>query len=102
MPRLCLGTRDLPLATCTEDRTMSERNLRIRLGIFVVVALMLLGLLILLFGSLPPLFRTANTYTVIFDDAPGINQGSPVRRSGVRIGEVADVVLDDENNKVRV
>ena len=36
---------------------MNERNLRIRLGIFVVVTLVLLGGLILLFGSLPPLFR---------------------------------------------
>jgi ABC-type transporter Mla subunit MlaD len=81
---------------------MNERNLRIRLGIFVVVTLMLLGLLILLFNSLPPLFVTRNYYTVIFDDAPGIGQGSPVRRSGVRIGEVTDVNLDDENGKVRV
>ena len=81
---------------------MSERNLRIRLGIFVVVTLLLLGLLILLFGSLPSLLVTRNYYTVIFDDAPGVNQGTPVRRSGVRIGEVTDVVLDDVNDKVRV
>jgi ABC-type transporter Mla subunit MlaD len=56
----------------------------------------------LLFGSLPPLFRSTNSYTVVFDDAPGISQGSPVRRSGVRIGEVADVFLDDERGIVRV
>jgi ABC-type transporter Mla subunit MlaD len=81
---------------------MSERNLRIRLGIFVVATLVLLGTLIVLFGSLPPLFRSTNQFTVDFDDAPGISQGSPVRRSGVRIGEVIDVTLDDDDNKVRV
>ncbi len=81
---------------------MNERNLRIRLGIFVVVTLVLLAGLVLLFGSLPPLFRRANTYTVLFDDAPGISQGSPVRRSGVRIGEVTDVQLDDDSGQVRV
>ncbi len=81
---------------------MNERNLRIRLGIFVVVTLVLLGGLILLFGSLPPLFRNTQNYTIDFNDAPGISQGSPVRRSGVRIGEVTDINLDDENGKVHV
>ena len=38
---------------------MSERNLRVRLGIFVVVSLVLLAGMILLFGSLPPLFTSA-------------------------------------------
>jgi len=81
---------------------MNDQNLRIRLGIFVVVTLVLLGTLILLFGSLPPLFRNAYSYNVTFDDAPGVSAGSPVRRSGVRIGEVTDVNLDDESGKVHV
>lgn len=81
---------------------MSERNLRIRLGIFVVMSLVMLGGLILLFGSLPTFFRNANRFTIDFSDAPGISQGSPVRRSGVRIGEVTDVRLDDESGKVHV
>jgi phospholipid/cholesterol/gamma-HCH transport system substrate-binding protein len=81
---------------------MSERNLRIRLGIFVVMSLVMLGGLILLFGSLPTFFRNANRFTIDFNDAPGISQGSPVRRSGVRIGEVTDVRLDDESGKVHV
>jgi phospholipid/cholesterol/gamma-HCH transport system substrate-binding protein len=81
---------------------MSERNLRIRLGIFVVVALVLLGGMIVLFGSLPPLFTSAHTYIVDFDDAPGLSPGSPVRRSGVRIGEVTDVALNNDTGRVKV
>jgi ABC-type transporter Mla subunit MlaD len=41
-------------------------------------------------------------YTVIFDQATGVAPGTPVRRSGVRIGQVQSVYLDDATGKVRV
>jgi ABC-type transporter Mla subunit MlaD len=81
---------------------MSERALRLRLGLFVLLALVLLGAMIVLFGSLPVMFQRANTYTVRFTDAPGVSSGTPVRRSGVRIGAVRNVTLDDERGIVRV
>jgi phospholipid/cholesterol/gamma-HCH transport system substrate-binding protein len=76
--------------------------MRIRLGVFALAALVLLGALILLFGSYPSLFKRHTVYTVLFNEAPGIGAGAPVRRSGVRIGEVKDVSLDDESGQVRV
>jgi phospholipid/cholesterol/gamma-HCH transport system substrate-binding protein len=81
---------------------MSERTLRLRIGLFVLVALLLLAALVVMFGSAPTLFRRTTTYTVRFTDAPGIGPGTPVRRSGVRIGEVRQVILDDERGIVRV
>jgi ABC-type transporter Mla subunit MlaD len=81
---------------------MSERGLRLRLGLFVLLALVLLGTMIFLFGSLPTMFQRANLYTVRFTDAPGVASGTPVRRSGVRIGTVRNVTLDDERGIVRV
>jgi phospholipid/cholesterol/gamma-HCH transport system substrate-binding protein len=81
---------------------MTDRQLRWRLGIFTVVALALLAILIVLFGSLPTLFKSTRTYTIRFDDAPGLRVGSPVRRSGVRIGEVTDVALREKEDKVYV
>jgi phospholipid/cholesterol/gamma-HCH transport system substrate-binding protein len=81
---------------------MDDRTRRIRLGIFALVVLGLLGTLIVLFGSLPTFFQRTNTYTVRFTDAPGISPGTPVRRSGVRIGEVSGVELDEERGIVRV
>src|SRR5206468_1832517 len=48
------------------------------------------------------IFSPRNPYTIVFDDAPGVAPGTPVRRSGVKIGEVASVDLDDESGKVRV
>src|SRR3974377_2010385 len=59
--------------TEVRSRTMSERNLRIRIGIFVVMTLVLLAALILMFGSLPVFFKNTHTFTIIFDDAPGVS-----------------------------
>jgi ABC-type transporter Mla subunit MlaD len=81
---------------------MNDRSLRFRLGLFVLIALVLLATLIVLFGSLPTYFRPAKLYTVRFTDAPGVSTGTPVRRSGVRIGAVRTVTLDDEREIVRV
>src|SRR3954447_8128854 len=80
---------------------MSNRGLRVRLGLFVVLAFGLFATLIVLFGSLPGLFRPSTAYTVRFAEAPGLAAGAPVRRSGVRIGEVRDITLDEERGIVR-
>jgi phospholipid/cholesterol/gamma-HCH transport system substrate-binding protein len=81
---------------------MNEQRLRIYIGLFVLVALVLLGVLITLFGSFPALFQDYNHFTVRFTDAPGVTPGTPVRRSGVRIGEVRSIELDDVTGAVRV
>jgi ABC-type transporter Mla subunit MlaD len=56
--------------------------------------------MIVLFGSLPSLFQARDHYTVTFDDAPGVSPGAPVRRSGVRIGEVDSVRLEEDGKVV--
>src|SRR5262245_15531533 len=81
---------------------MSTRTLRQRLGLFVIAAAALFALLVVMFGSLPGLFKRTTTYTVRFTDAPGLTEGAPVRRSGVRIGTVRDLILDEERGIVRV
>jgi ABC-type transporter Mla subunit MlaD len=81
---------------------MNEQTLRFRIGVFVLAAMLLLAVLITLFGTFPRLFVRSHEFTVIFSDAPGVEEGTPVRRSGVRVGEVKHVTLDDESGKVRV
>ncbi|MCE9534130.1 MAG: MlaD family protein, partial [Planctomycetes bacterium] len=81
---------------------MTERQQRLRLGIFVVLTLGLFGGLILLFGGAPTLFSKSVQYTMIFSDAPGIAAGTPIRKSGVKVGVVSAVVLDDTTGQVRV
>src|SRR6516164_9251437 len=81
---------------------MNEQAIRFRLGVFVLGSLILLGVLIILFGGFPGFFKAADSYTITFDIAPGVAPGTPVRRSGVRIGEVKNVTLDDDTGKVDV
>jgi ABC-type transporter Mla subunit MlaD len=83
---------------------MSDRAYRFRLGIFVVITLVLLAALVIMFGSVNTAgwFRRVNQFTITYDDAAGITPGAPVRRSGVRIGEVGKVELNDETGKVSV
>jgi phospholipid/cholesterol/gamma-HCH transport system substrate-binding protein len=81
---------------------MNEQAVRFRLGIFVLSALILLAVLIMLFGGWGRLFQHYNEYTILFDNAAGVAAGTPVRRSGVRIGEVESVQLDSQTGEVRV
>jgi phospholipid/cholesterol/gamma-HCH transport system substrate-binding protein len=81
---------------------MSDTRQRFRLGVFVLTSLVLLAALIWLFGSAPSLFKQHRSYTISFREAPGLNPGASVRRSGVRVGEVKSVELDDQTGEVRV
>jgi phospholipid/cholesterol/gamma-HCH transport system substrate-binding protein len=81
---------------------MNEQAIRFRLGIFVLAALILLAVMITLFGGFPNYFRQVDTYTIIFKDAQGVGAGTPVRRSGVRIGEVRSLTLDNTTGNVQV
>ncbi len=81
---------------------MNEQAIRFRLGIFVLAALLLLAVLATLFGGFPSYFKTTENYTLVFANAQGIAPGTPVRRSGVRIGEVRSVELDNVTGKVQV
>lgn len=80
----------------------SGNRLRVAVGFFVLASLIALAVLITLFGGFPSSLRPAETYTIIFDNAQGVAPGTPVLRSGVRIGEVRAVKLDNETGKVRV
>ena len=81
---------------------MNEQAIRFRIGIFVLAALILLGVLIILFGGLPNYFRAATNFIISFPNAQGIAPGTPVKRSGVKIGEVRRVTLNNDTGKVEV
>lgn len=81
---------------------MNEQSMRFRVGVFILGALILLSVLITLFGSYPAFFKRHNHFTIEFKDASGVAAGTPVRRSGVRIGEVTTLTMDDEAETVVV
>src|SRR5947207_4560548 len=81
---------------------MNDQALRFRFGIFVLASLILLAVLTILFGGFPSYFKRTDDYTSLFASAQGVAPGTPVRRSGVRIGEVRSVKLDNDTGKVTV
>ncbi len=81
---------------------MPDRQMRIRLGGFVALAMAALTALIVTFGGTPKLFMKQTEYTVYFPEAPGVAPGTPVRKSGVRIGQVKKLDLDNETGRVRL
>jgi phospholipid/cholesterol/gamma-HCH transport system substrate-binding protein len=73
---------------------MNERVMQFRIGMFVIVAGLVLTMLIVWFGESPALFRDNAYLTVHFTEAPGVAVGIPVRKSGIRVGEVAEIEFD--------
>ncbi|MCI0361906.1 MAG: MlaD family protein [Planctomycetaceae bacterium] len=72
---------------------MDERVLRQRVGVVVLAAALITAFLVARFGDLP--LPGAGTYTIYarFPYAPGVTEGTPVRKSGVQIGRVTSVEL---------
>jgi len=72
---------------------MDERIVAFRVGVVVISTVMIVIILMALFGDVGYLFRSRYVLHVPFPRAPGITTGAPVRKSGIRIGQVQDLRL---------
>ena len=75
---------------------MDTRVVQFRVGVLVLVSIVLVVILTLLFGDLPTVLTPSYTIKVHFSDARGVQQGTPVRKSGVLIGRVTDIEFADK------
>ena len=73
---------------------MDENVQRLRVGIYTVIVILILGILIFLNSE-----GWNSTYTVILKptSAPGVLVGTPVRTNGILIGRVANVKTEDDH-----
>jgi phospholipid/cholesterol/gamma-HCH transport system substrate-binding protein len=78
---------------------MNERAMQFGIGMFVIVAGLVMTMLVVWFGESPALFRETAYVTVHYFEAPGVAEGIPVRKSGIRIGEVASIRFDERPNQ---
>ncbi|MDE2506666.1 MAG: MCE family protein [Planctomycetota bacterium] len=74
---------------------MNERIMQFRIGMFVISAGLILTMLIVWFGESPALLRNHVYVAVRFENAPGVAEGILVRKSGIRIGEVDSIRIDE-------
>ena len=81
---------------------MTERQLQFRVGLFVVLAMFVGAVLIIQFSELRSLWKETYALAIHFEEAPGIQPGSPVKQNGITIGAVQDVALDDTEGGVLV
>lgn len=68
---------------------MGSRDIKV--GVFVLASLLVLGVLIFMIGSERRLFQTHMEVRSAFKDVQGLSRGSPVRMGGVDIGRVTSV-----------
>ncbi len=78
---------------------MNERLMQFRIGMFVIVAGLVLTMMIVWFGESPSLLRDQGYIKVRYAEAPGVLEGVPVRKSGIRIGEVVAIAFDERPNQ---
>src|SRR5215471_15616464 len=77
---------------------MNERVMQFRIGMFVIVAGLVLTMLIVWFGESPALLRDQVYLKAHYAEAPGVLEGVAVRKSGIRIGEVVAIEFDHRPN----
>ncbi len=56
-------------------------------------------MMIVWFGESPSLLRDHVYVSVRYAEAPGVAEGIPVRKSGIRVGEVTSITFDERPNK---
>jgi phospholipid/cholesterol/gamma-HCH transport system substrate-binding protein len=72
-----------------------DRTLQFRIGLFVIVSALVSFLLIVWFGEMPSLLRDHRYLVVRYQQAPGVAEGIPVRKNGIRVGEVTAIQFDE-------
>ena len=70
-----------------------DRKLEVKVGLFVVGAVLLGVLGVLLLGKSKRLFESRVELHATFSDVAGLVQGAPVRLSGVNVGTVSQIMF---------
>jgi phospholipid/cholesterol/gamma-HCH transport system substrate-binding protein len=84
----------------TQRRTMNRQGMQFAIGMVALLGLLALATMVIWFGELQSVFRMHRTYYIAFSHAMGAEPKAPVRRAGMRIGEVERVDYDEKHSVV--
>ena len=73
-------------------------NLETKVGIFVILGFFIVALTTTVFGNLDFNSKEAKTVYFRLNDATGIREGTPIMYKGIKVGEVQDVTM--KNNEI--
>lgn len=79
---------------------MDDRTIQFSVGFLVVATIAIAVILVALFGDRPQFGQNQKTIVVHFPSAPGVQKNTPVRKSGITVGRVTDVELEDDGSVV--
>lgn len=79
---------------------MNEQRMQFAIGIVTLIAGFALAAIIIWFGEFQFVLQPRKIYYATFTSAPGAEAKVPVRRAGIRIGEVLDVEYSEEHSLV--
>jgi phospholipid/cholesterol/gamma-HCH transport system substrate-binding protein len=79
---------------------MEDRVKQFRIGVMVLAALLIGGILVVMFGKLPTFGVGSYIVNARFTDAPGVTANTPIRRSGIKVGKVESVAFDDQRQVI--
>ncbi len=79
---------------------MEDRVKQFRIGVMVLAALLIGGILVVMFGKLPTFGVGSYIVNARFADAPGVTANTPIRRSGIKVGKVESVAFDDQRQVI--
>lgn len=89
--------------SCLEENKMREVKREIKIGLFLVVALLILLVFIFIVGDLSHLFQKKGyPIYVKFDSVAGLEKRTVVRIAGVRVGYVYDIRLKGSQAEVEL
>lgn len=75
---------------------MNERDKQFRVGMLVIGTLLISGILVLIFDGVPKIGSERYLLYLRFKDAPGVSDGTPIRKSGIRIGRVQSLKFAED------
>jgi len=70
----------------------------IKLGIFVILGSLLILVMAYLIGNEQNIFRPTFQITAVFKNVNGLQQGNNVRYSGINVGIVKDIVMENDTS----